>query len=106
MSLSLVLGDLQRMGNKLTRVVIATFDSSYPSGGYTINASDVGLDNIDHIQVMDTVIAGGYCVGWDDTNKKLKVYRVGSTNSPLAELPAGSTAVSGASVGLMCISRF
>ncbi len=105
MSLTLNVGNIQRMGSKLARVVLATFDNSYPSGGYKIEPEDVGLEHLEHVQVMDTIVAGGYCVGWDGANNKLKVYYVGSTNSPLAEIPAGTTALNGVDVGLMCIDR-
>ena len=48
-----------------------TFDSSYPTGGELLAPSDLGLDDIDHLNVM--LLSGAFPV-WDKTNDKLKVF--------------------------------
>jgi len=49
-----------------------TFDSSYPSGGEALTASDYNLSVILGVNVVAD--GGGYQYEWDDTNNKLKVY--------------------------------
>ena len=58
-------------GNKRVRVVDVDFDSSYPTGGESLTAADLGLS------VVDIVIPSpksGYVFEYDYTNSKLKAY--------------------------------
>lgn len=65
-------------------------DSAYPTGG---TAGFTALVNAVSPKEAFTVIgvlnadAGGYMPVYDDVNDKLKVYRVGAINSPMAEVP-------------------
>lgn len=54
----------------LTRV---TFDASYPTGGETLNPSDVGLSMILYV-IPNVNTAGNRLALWDDTTNKLKLY--------------------------------
>jgi len=58
-------------GNKRVRTVDIAFDSSYPTGGESLTASDLGLS------VVDLVIPSpksGYVFEYDYTNSKIKAY--------------------------------
>jgi hypothetical protein len=59
------------MGHKEVLVPLA-FDSSYPSGGESLAASDVGLS-----EIYDVVIqpVAGFNFLWDSANSKIMVYR-------------------------------
>jgi hypothetical protein len=63
-----------------------TFDSSYPSGGEAIAASDVGLPFIDRMEIISRT--AGFRVTYDKTNKKLLV----SYSSPVAKIGTGAAA--------------
>lgn len=49
-----------------------TFDSSYPTGGEAIAATDVKLSS--KIEFLEPSSAGGYLFEYDATNKKIKAY--------------------------------
>lgn len=64
-------------GNKRVKVRDITFDSSYPTGGEPLVASDVGLKNIDFAIVTIQAVGGTVnvtSVYYDTTNKKLIAY--------------------------------
>jgi hypothetical protein len=56
----------------LETLTIITFDSSYPSGGETLTASDFGMTEIYGVSVIGD--CGGYQFNYDQSNLKLKVY--------------------------------
>lgn len=73
-------------GNKRVRVRTVTFDSSYPTGGYSILPADVGLrKSIDTVQgSVAPATSGGATartVAYDHTNQKLQVYTTGSAEA-------------------------
>jgi hypothetical protein len=64
-------------GNKRVRVYDVTFDSSYPTGGEPLAASDVGLRKIDWAFCNVKAVGGTVNVAnvyFDRANNKLKVY--------------------------------
>jgi hypothetical protein len=63
-----LLGDL-----RYARVTIA-FDSSYPTGGESLTAADLGLKKIDMIQIQPQ---SGLVFEYDYTNSKVKAYAQG-----------------------------
>jgi len=73
-----------------TTVIRFTGDSAYPTGG-TVDFEDkvraalkLGSVELVGVAVLD---AGGYSVGYDKTNDKLKVYRTGAINTPMEQVP-------------------
>lgn len=69
-----VLGDLK------VRFCTVTFDSSYPTGGEAIAASDFGMTRIIFISVNAASSASATkSVAWDQANSKLMVYTDGGT---------------------------
>ena len=82
MALTISVVERTVFGNK--RIVFADvdFDSSYPTGGESLQASDVGLKAIDFLQATPK---SGYIFEYDYTNEKLKVfYPTKSQSSSLA----------------------
>ena len=82
MALTISVVERTVFGNK--RIVIADvdFDSSYPTGGESLQASDVGLKAIDFLQATPK---SGYIFEYDYTNEKLKAfYPTKSQDSNLA----------------------
>lgn len=72
MALSIATSDVRTVvGNKRLVVADVTFDSSYPTGGEAIAASDFGLSSID--TVLPYPHASRICT-YDDTNKKLLLH--------------------------------
>ena len=62
-----VIGDLKY------KVIEITFDSSYPTGGESLTASDIGFDQIVLAQIEPT---DGMSFAYDYTNSKVKAYGV------------------------------
>jgi hypothetical protein len=62
-----VIGDLKY------KVIEITFDSSYPTGGESLSASDIGFDQIVLAQIEPT---DGMSFAYDYTNSKVKAYGV------------------------------
>lgn len=75
------------LGSKTGKFVKITGDTSYPTGGYDINAdkTKLGFAIIDAIIPLG-VTAGGWDLRWDRTNKKLMVYEYDYAN--IGEGPA------------------
>lgn len=65
--------DIERtvFGNKRVVVASVTFDSSYPTGGEAVAASDFGLSSIDVI--LPFPLSNRIAV-WDATNSKVLLY--------------------------------
>lgn len=63
------------LGNKKAILSTVTFDSSYPTGGEFLTATDFGLSQV--FAVFPESPAG-YMVQYDRTNAKLKAFRVGA----------------------------
>ena len=59
------------IGNKRMHFVEVDFDSSYPTGGESLTAANMGLSLIDRVWVPDK---SGYGFEYDYTNSKLKAY--------------------------------
>ena len=74
MALTISNEDRRISGDRVVIDAKVTFDSSYPTGGEALAASDFqGLIQIDSLIVHSANLAM-YRVIWDDTNSKLKVF--------------------------------
>jgi hypothetical protein len=66
------------VGNKKETVTDVTFDSSYPTGGEAVTASDLGLSNLEEVVDLQVKTVGGTVnvanIFFDEVNSKLKVY--------------------------------
>ena len=57
-----------------------TFDSSYPTGGMSLTAADLGLGSIHWLKAEQQGVASRICE-YDYTNSKLKLYTALSTEA-------------------------
>jgi len=74
MALTISNEDRRISGDRVLIDAKVTFDSSYPTGGESLAASDFqGLVQIDGLIVHSANLAT-YRVIWDETNSKLKVF--------------------------------
>lgn len=103
--MALTLSDIKTgvAGDLRYRVMDVTFDSSYPTGGESLTAADLGWDSI--IELKARSIISGYEFSYDYTNHLLKVERstpaliveesvtVTSNAGALANIPAYIVAV-------------
>ena len=72
-------------GNMHVVFVDLTFDNSYPTGGESFVADDIGLRTI--LYVSHVPVVGGFPVVYDYTNGKFLAYdQSGVDNTPLNEL--------------------
>lgn len=81
--MALTIGNLAYQNNGSTYSVTGTiaFDSSYPTGGESLTAADVGLAVIEHIDVHPT---SGLAFEYDYTNALLLAYEQGITTGATA----------------------
>ena len=92
MGVSISVVDRISEGNRKVIVADVTMDSSYPTGGESMTAGDLGLQKVSMVQANPNA---GYIPEYDHTNSKLKVYRqkdpanAGGADIPLPEV--GST---------------
>ena len=77
-----------------------TFDSSYPAGGESLTAGDVGLSEIHKVDIDPYDAASGRLIyGYDYANSKIQVFYpsggAGTAPTTIADpvIPSGSTAV-------------
>jgi hypothetical protein len=103
MALTITVPDAGRtvIGNK--RLVIGTiaFDSSYPTGGEALTATNLGLDKIDHITFTSDIVQ---CYWASDL---LLAYYGDNDNAADAEFVqvANTDDISAANVGFFAIGR-
>ncbi len=73
MALTITIGneDFNVAGNKRRHTAQIAFDSSYPWGGESLTAANLGLTGIDQIQIFPQ---NGYFFEFDYTNNKVKVF--------------------------------
>jgi hypothetical protein len=67
--------------NKRMVIATVTFDNSYPTGGESFTANDLGLASLDFVSATTD---GSYAVTWDKTNSKLKAFVAAGTEVPNA----------------------
>ena len=77
-------------GRHKVRIVDVTFDSSYPTGGESFTAANVGLAELHMVLSIPKAATTNHVVQYDYTNSKLKVLGVeqdadGATVEPLDE---------------------
>jgi hypothetical protein len=58
-------------GNQYRIIGTIAFDSSYPTGGESLTAANVGLTTLNELELKET---SGYTFQWDKANAKVKVY--------------------------------
>lgn len=95
------------LGGTMFRVVDLTLDNSYPTGGWAITPQMAGFGtNGSVIHVYGISSKDGYSLGWDEVNKKLKVFQGDNTNAasaPGVELPNASAVMNGKVVRALVI---
>src|SRR5437879_4220512 len=103
-----VTGAFQRPASNVEGSTVEVFcdlagDSSYPTGGYPLAPSALGLTEILYFDVSSL---GGYIPHYDYVNQKLKLYVVPSTpsNSSLVEVP-NATNLSTVTGRVVCIGK-
>lgn len=89
--------DLSSIGSKWLATESIDLDSSYPTGGYSIDAKKFGVGDIFTLQVVAN--NGGYIYFYDSVNKKLAVWTV--TAGALAEVANGTDLSSITGLGIM-----
>lgn len=62
-------------------LVEITFDSSYPTGGESVAAADVGLARIDFALVPGLNVDASRLIAWDQDNSKLLLFTDFSTEA-------------------------
>lgn len=62
---------LESQGNKRAVVATIAFDASYPTGGESLTAANLGLGVIDHVTIG---AKSGYVFEYDYTNSKVIAY--------------------------------
>lgn len=66
-------GDWQHVaGNRRVANVVVAFDSSYPTGGESLVAADVGMRTIEAVKITPNY---GYSFDYDYTNSTIRVYK-------------------------------
>jgi len=70
----------------LTVALKITFDSSYPTGGETLDLTAY-VNNIETVMVETS---GGFVFGYDRSNKKLKAFEAGVDGDALDEVDNGT----------------
>ena len=65
-----------------------TFDDSYPTGGESYTATQMGLEELYIVLISQK--SDGYVVQYDYTNEKFEIYEAGADGAALDEL--GNTA--------------
>lgn len=78
------------IGNRRETIADVTFDNSYPAGGESLTAADLGLAVLDHVEAP--VSTGGYVTAYDYANSKLLALQqtdpadAGGADVPLTEV--------------------
>ena len=88
-------------------IVDITFDNSYPTGGWAIAASDLGIEALYNLEIPG-VTPGGYLLAWDRVNGKIKAFEFdydASADGAAKELAASSAALDGVTVRCRYIGR-
>ncbi len=71
MALSIDIREQTIFGDKQVVIFDVDFDSSYPTGGESLPATDLGMSNID---ILIPTPKSGYVFEYDYSNEKLKAY--------------------------------
>ena len=89
-------------GNNKYVIKRIQFDSSYPTNGESLTATDLGLESI-HIVIIDTE-SSGYLAQYDYTNSKVEVYEAGADAAALDEV-ANTTDLSALYIRVLALGR-
>lgn len=81
--------DHRWLGNQRVVTLEATFDTDYSTGGEDLTADDAGLDEIEHVDIVENTTAKGYVPRWDKANGKIEVFEAAADGNPLDEVAAG-----------------
>ena len=86
-------------GKHRVKVFDITLDSSYPTGGYSLTATDLHWSQLDSVEVISgNSASGGYVFNWDTVNKKLMAF-YGAAGATPAGTISGNVTVVGGSIG-------
>lgn len=77
MALAATAGEVNFSQKRREVLVNLAFDSSYPTGGESLTAAQVGLSVIEYMNVLGG--GNGYHYQYDTTNSKVKVYSTAAT---------------------------
>ena len=88
--MALTVGNLSNtiFGNKVIVTGTVAFDSSYPTGGESLTAANIGINVIDYIQIQTTA---GLIFEYNYTSALLLAYLMGVTTGSSAATSAGAT---------------
>lgn len=86
MALTFSLDPLQIEGKRRVVTGTVTFDSSYPTGGETFTARDLGLDILEHVSLEPD---SGYVVNWNRsaTAPTILAYQQSAATGALTQVP-------------------
>lgn len=85
LAIALLLGDHGPLMNLNWRMVTATLDNSYPSGGYALIPAELGFTTI---RVLLPIPYGGYVFQW--TGSRLMAFQQSGAAGPMIEVPNGT----------------
>ncbi|MFN3652610.1 MAG: hypothetical protein ACK47B_23785 [Armatimonadota bacterium] len=68
MALTIAIRKRTSRGNRKSVIADITFDNSYPTGGESLTAADLGMNTLDHVTPG---AATGYVAHYDHANSKL-----------------------------------
>ncbi len=80
---------LSNIGNRRAIEGTITFDSSYPTGGESLTAANIGLGVLKRIQFNPV---SGYILTYDYANQKVLVYAAGGAALPSVVVTGGQSA--------------
>ena len=89
---------------KLAFALLA-LDNSYPTGGYAIDFTSIGIRDVQFIVVENT---SGYDFAWDRVNKKLQAYQFnypGAAAGPGTEVPNATDLSAISALGLIVVGQ-
>ena len=80
-------------------IVEITLDNSYPTGGWSVSASDLGIDGIDLLEIP-AVTTTGHLLAWDKAAGKVKAFSDVAT-----EMSSGASTLDGVKLYCRYIGR-
>lgn len=88
MGLTLTKVSRNQAGQRREALYDFVFDSSYPTGGEALTAAQLGLKQIETLEVVES--PDGYFFDYDRANSKLKAFYVDNNNAsdgPIIQVP-------------------
>lgn len=95
----------QAIGQLKASVFTVTFTGTYSTGGESLPASVLGMNNVIFVSA-EAPIGAGYVLAYDYATSKLKVYRTGATTAAvLQEVPNGTDITAATGGRLLVLGR-